>query len=60
MNENEISQLISQLQTSIKEKLENILREMKNNLELQGKWTPELEERLRKAIKLSNQNTIEP
>jgi len=60
MNENEISQLINQLkqqiqqQPSLGQKLENPLRVMKNKLEPEGKWTPELEARLRRSIELSN------
>ena len=56
MSENEISELIKQIQAhpSPAQKLESVLQTMKSNLEPQGIWTPDLEERLRRAIKLSN------
>jgi len=56
MNDNEIGKLAGQIKTTLAEKLENILHEMKNKLEPEGKWTPELEEKLRQAIKLSDSN----
>jgi hypothetical protein len=54
MTDKEIGEIIAQVQTTLAEKLENILRQLKNQLEPQGKWTPELEEKLRQTIKLSN------
>lgn len=56
MIEDEIRKLQKQLQElpSLDQKLKNVLQTMKNKLEPEGKWTPELEERLRKAIELSN------